>query len=629
MKQFVWILGMLLLCTQWGKTTSIFNPPLSQRVVHYRIDVQLDTREKILQGEETLQWRNTSSVPVQELRFHLYMNAFRSLHSTFLSEKNLRHKRFARINPKKLGGIDILSLERADGVSLQDSIRFIRPDDGNPDDSTVIRVRLPEPVAPGDSLTLKIGFRVKLPQMIARTGYAKDFFLLGQWFPKIGVLENGVWNCHQFHANSEFYADFGVYDVSLSLPAEYVVGATGILVREERQDSLKTLHFHAEDVHDFALTAWPGYRKEVRRIGSTQVTLLYAPEHQGQVERYFQAIQHALEYTAEWLFPYPYPNLTLVDAPVYAGAALGMEYPCFITCGSITGFPEAFRLFPEGVTVHEFCHQYFYGMLANNEFEEPWLDEGFTSYATNKIMETYYGVHTSFFSILGVKAGDYDEHKKGYMRYPDTDIIVKPAWEYKVGGYGTYVYDKSTLFLKTLEGYLGEEVMNRIMREYAHRWKFRHPHTEDFLAVVKELSPRKVDWLLHQALFTTRVLDYEVDQIRTKKVRVAPDSTVIKSEVVVRRNGEFEFPQTVQVVFSDGDTLTETWDGKTRYHIFTYLRPHSRVISATVDPQHHMWLDVNWTNNSYTRRANRQAFWRHWVKSLAIYQQILSGFYLY
>ena len=215
------------------------------------------------------------------------------------------------------------------------------------------------------------------------------------------------------------------------------------------------------------------------------------------------------------------------------------------------------------------------------------------------------------------------------MRYPDTDIIVKPAWEYKIGGYGTYVYDKSTLFLKTLEGYLGEEVMNRIMREYVHRWKFRHPHTEDFLAVVKELSPRKVDWLLHQALFTTRVLDYEVDQIRTKKVRVAPDSTVIKSEVVVRRNGEFEFPQTVQVVFSDGDTLTETWDGKTRYHIFTYLRPHSRVISATVDPQHHMWLDVNWTNNSYTRRANRQAFWRHWVKSLAIYQQILSGFYLY
>ncbi len=628
MKRMIFVLLGLLL-GQVGAAQDIFPQPLSRRVVDYRIDIQLDTREKVVTGTEVLVWRNTSRQSVEFLPFHLYMNAFRNLNSTFLSERNLRHKRFGRIDPEKLGGIDIMNIQLADGRSLLDSIRFVQPDDENVHDSTVIRVNLPEPVQPGDSVQLRIEFREKLPRIIARTGYMKDFFLLGQWFPKIGVLEEDGWNCHQFHANSEFYADFGTYQVRITLPPEYVVGATGVLIREEKGDSLKTLTFRAEDVHDFALTAWPGYRKQTRQVEGTTVTLLYAPEHHAQVERYFQSITHALEYTAQVLFPYPYPNLTLVDPPMYAGAAMGMEYPCFITCGSIAFFPETFRLFPEGVTVHEFCHQYFYGMLASNEFEEPWLDEGFTSYMTNKIMEKYYGVHTSLFSLFGVQAGDYDEHKKSYMRYPNTDIIVKPAWEFRLGGYGTYAYDKSTLFLKTLEGYLGTETMNRVLREYVRRWKFRHPHTPDFLQVVRDVAPKEVDWLLEQALFTTRVLDYQVSRIREKKVSITSDSSVVQSEVVVRRNGEFIFPQKVQVVFSSGDTLQETWDGRERYRIFRYRRPDARVIAATVDPQQKVWLDVNWSNNSYTLQPNRAAFFRHWVKSVGLLQQILSGFYLF
>lgn len=619
--------GLLLLLSPLP-AQEIFKEPLSPRIANYRFDVQLNPHEKRLSGTEILRWRNASDRPVRELRFHLYMNAFRNPKSTFLRNRTLRHKRFARVDYKRLGGIDISQMTLADGTELTDSIRFIQPDDSNRYDSTVIRVPLPRAVPPGGTIELTIDFSVKLPKMIARTGYAKQFFLLGQWFPKIGVLEkNGRWNCHQFFPNTEFFADFGVYDVRLTLPREFKVGATGILTGRQETDSLQTLSFHAEDVHDFALTAWPKFRQEVRNIGNTRVSLLYAPEHQDNVERYFQSISHSLEFMGQWLMPYPYPNLTLVDMPMYAMAASGMEYPCFITCGSVRGLPSGIKLFPEGVTVHEFCHQYFYGMVANNEFEEAWLDEGFTSYATNKIMEKYYGVHTSLFNLLGIHAGDYDEHKKSYLRKPDTDIIVKPAWEFRMGGYGTYEYDKPVLMLKTLEEYLGSRVMNRIMLTYVERWKFRHPHTQDFVDVVNETAPANMDWFLRPALYGTDILDYAVQRISVRREAAGPDSSVYRSRVEIKRKGTFVFPQEIQMIFSDGDTLTEHWDGKAPYRIYTYRRPNARVVSAQLNPRQRVWLDLDWTNNSFTRQDNPDAFLKHWVQSLKIYQHLLLSLF--
>ncbi len=622
------LIPLLLLIPGLLFSQQIFDTPLSPRIANYQIKINLDASQKIIRGTETLKWKNTSNLELNELQFHLYMNAFRNPQSTFLREKTRRHRSLGEIVSGKLGGVDILEITMDEKYVLTDSIKFIRPDDNNQFDSTVISLSLPKAVKPGREIILRIDFETRLPQIIARTGYVHNFFLLGQWFPKIGVFTNGAWNCHQFHPNSEFYADFGVYDVEITLPAEYQVGATGILLKEVKSDSLKTLSFHAEDVHDFALTAWPDFREIFRMVEGVRVRLLYAKEHRGHVERYFESIKDALHYMGKWLMPYPYPNLTIVDPPLYALMAGGMEYPCFITSASIWGTPEDVRFLCEEATIHEFIHQYFYGILASNEFEEPWLDEGFTTYATQKVLSERYGLHSAASALLNIRIGGFDTSKKDYMEKPDADYIARPSWEFDQGTYGRYVYNKAALMLQTLENYLGKEVMKKILLAYLERWKFRHPRGGDFTDIVNEIAPENMDWFFRQALYGTDILDYSLSQISNRKpgkgsaISLDSDSAQYSSQVKVTRNGTFVFPVKVMVVFSNSDTLIEKWDGRDRYHIFRYDKA-AKVTSASVDPQNEIWLDLNWTNNTKTFNENKIAFWRHWLKSIKLYQSWL------
>ena len=201
-------------------------PERSDRIVDYRISVALDPVKHVLTGRQTLTWRNPSTTDaVSELQFHLYLNAFKNTKSTFVKESGgqLRGDEMAKDG---WGWIDITSIATSAGADLKPTLAFIQPDDGNKDDQTVARVTLPEPVPPGGSVTLELAFTSKLPQVFARTGHKDDFYLAGQWFPKLGVYEpagmrgreTGGWNCHQFHANSEFYADFGTYAVDITVP---------------------------------------------------------------------------------------------------------------------------------------------------------------------------------------------------------------------------------------------------------------------------------------------------------------------------------------------------------------------------------------------------------------------------
>ncbi len=620
---FSGIICLLSLCS--AEAQIVFETALSPRIANYEFDIQLDTRNKIVSGDEKLTWKNSSEDMIEELQFHLYMNAFRNPNSTFLKNLSRKYRRIGDFDTAKSGGVDIERLILNNTVDLLDSIQYIQPDDNNPQDSTVIRVPLPKPVKPKEIIVLNMTFRTQLPEIIARTGYKHDYFLLGQWFPKIGVYIDGEWNCHQFHKRTEFFADFGVYDVNLTLPKDFKVGSSGVLLSEEIGDSLKTLNYRAEDVHDFALAAWPNFLEESREIEGVKVMLLYAPEHHGNVDRYFEAIGAALTHLGDWLMPYPYPNLTLIDMPLYAFRSAGMEYPCFITCGSLWGLPDNIRLAPEEVTVHEFAHQYFYGVLASNEFEEAWLDEGFTSYAALKVMNNHYGFHNSLSTFLNVRVGAYNSHKSDYLEAPDTDYVVKPGWKFEMGGYGTLVYDKAVLILQTLENYVGKALMNKILQNYITRWKFKHPSTGDFINIVNEMSPENMNWFFDQALFTTKILDYEVKQISFQEIdHENADSLVNQyiSQVEIKRNGEFIFPIEVELTFKNGDTLLEHWDGKDPYRIFEYRRD-SHVVSAQIDPENKIWLDLNWTNNSKTFQEDKTAFWRHWLKSMQFYQHIL------
>jgi hypothetical protein len=245
--------------------------PLSNRIANYDISVKIDPEKHTLDGRETLVWTNTSTDYISELQFHLYLNAFKNKNSTFMKESGgqLRGEMMDVKNKENFGWIDIISMKVRNGEYLTSKIKFIQPDDLNENDQTVLSVLLSRPLAPNESLTLDINFKARLPKVFARTGYVGDFYLVGQWFPKIGVYEpagmryakRSAWNCHQFHADSEFYADFGTYRVEMTVPKNFVLAASGVFQDEKtNKDDTKTISYRADDVHDFAWTADPTYR---------------------------------------------------------------------------------------------------------------------------------------------------------------------------------------------------------------------------------------------------------------------------------------------------------------------------------------------------------------------------------
>ena len=465
MKRYGWFaIALVVLGVLWsgqycaGQAPTRSDEPLSERRVTYNIQAVLDPATVSVKGNQRVTWRNPDQVPVDELQFHLYLNAFRDTLSTFMIESSGEHRGFSAESEDAWGGIDIRSMrltpqEESDtnpldinqdqGADLMDRITFIQPDDGNVHDKTVISVSLPEPVPPGESISLDIEFDAKLPEVVARTGWKRKandslFFMVAQWFPKLGVYEapghryvpadapRGSWSTHQFHANSEFYADFGTYEVAITVPTHYKVGASGISVHEEQQGGTRTVTYRAEDVHDFAWTASGDFLEFNDSWEEVNLRLLIQPEHKAQAQRHFDVIKKGLRSFNEWVGPYPYSTLTLVDG---VGGSNGMEYPTLITCGTFYKLPRWLR-FLELVTIHELGHQYFYGMLASNEAEEAWLDEGINSYLEARIMDQEYGKGSAL-DLPWLRVMDGAFHRVNMRSIPaGRGALFTRSWEY-------------------------------------------------------------------------------------------------------------------------------------------------------------------------------------------------------
>jgi hypothetical protein len=623
---------------------TISRTPLSPRNANYAIDVTLDVEKKTLEGREVLEWKNISNDRITELQFHLYLNAFKNSESTFMKESGGQNRGIAA-SSTDWGWTNVTRMQLADGTDLLAGATFIQPDDGNIHDQTVLRVPLPKPVRPGETIKVEIDFRARLPKIFARTGFVDNYFFVGQWFPKIGVWEpagmrgrtTAGWNSHQFHSNTEFYADYGVYDVQMTVPKGYVLGATGVLqsLREHPNGAI-THAYRAEDVHDFAWTCSREYMVFEETWKHVTIKLMIQPEHvETAKDRYFASTKAALEYFDQWLGTYPYTNVTVVDPPIYATGAGGMEYPTLITGGSARYIPSGLRM-TELVTVHEFGHQYWYGLVGNNEFEEAWLDEGFNQYSETRIMDATYGEKTGMVDVAGFRIGDAEFARDSYvnMRDPKAAPIDIPAWEFPDGAYGSVTYSKTATWLITLERLIGRPVMDEVMRTYYERWRFRHPGRADFEAVVNEVVRNhhgarfgpSMDWFFVQMLDGTELCDYAVGKVGSRRV-AAPrgegvDTTgssarprLFETTVTVERRGEVMLPVDVLVTFTDGYAELVTWDGKARVKKLTFIREHE-VVAATVDPEHRLWIDKDFGNNAYSTEVSTAAIWKYTFKML-------------
>jgi len=630
----------------------------SPRNASYVIEVHLDPETKMLEGRQVVTWRNIQEVATDELWFHLYWNGWRNDRSTWMLEDRHRGRssRGEEIDLSDWGWIEVDSISLVgapDGSAMEigHTARFVAPDDANPDDRTVLLVDLPRPVEPGGTVEVELEWRARIPRTFARTGYRGDFFFIAHWFPKLGVFEPDGWNCYQYHASTEYFSDYGVYDVRITVPEGFVLGATGRQVeRTANSDGSVTYRHVQEDVHAFTWTTSPDYlvvtdRFEAANLPPVDLRLLIQPEHQQQAERHLHATKAALDRYGTWYGPYPYGHVTVVD-PAWGSGAGGMEYPTLFTAGT--------RLFnplgggsPEGVTVHEAGHQFWYGLVGNNEFEDAWLDEGLNTFSASRTKFETYGAPRfmrrffsppgtqmrGFFPILldgfAYDRSIYENRVGRYRAVAEIDRQDTASYLYFPTAGSGLSYSKTTLWLGTLERLLGWERLQPAMSEFFRRWQFGHPQPGDFFAALEEFTGEDLGWFFDQVYRSSEHFDYAIDSVTSRPARLegfsestegldyaAPveveededdedSTTVYRSEVVVRRQGGSVFPVEILLVFEDGEELRYPWDGRDRWRLIVEERP-GKLQYAAVDPDEILLLDIDRTNNTRLREPEAQ-----------------------
>ena len=669
----------------WGGEHSDGQPTLSDRVVHYAIAATLDPLKHTVDGKQKLTWRNRSAVPVRSVYLHLYLNAFEGSGSTFYSERKTRGFAFRSNVPAEDGDWGHIELKKVAQGGANVPWYFVHPDGGPDTDHTVVRMDLPQAVAPGQSTSLDIDFHNQLPRVVARTGYFGSFHLVAQWFPKIAVLElpgeRGAtaprWNAHEMHLHSEFYADFGSYDVKLTVPKGYTVGATGEQTTAAvEKDGLVTHRFVQDDVHDFAWTADNRTAQPLEgsytAAGSptVQVKVLFPPEYADNAAPALKATIDSLAYFSQTLGPYPYKTVTVVIPPYNAKEAGGMEYPTFFTVDNYANLkPDTLASYGlDFVTIHEFGHGYFYGILASNEFEEPMLDEGLNEYWDLRMIrargQTIQPLPLPLRKLgLDLKAAVFEAERLGASNREPADALGHNSWDrYSTGAYGT-VYSRTATTMHDLEERLGKDVTEKAFKAYYKRWKFRHPSVADLRDVLSEVSGKRdvVETVFAEQVYNASRVDdriekftsvAELPQAGTEQVdgkwvettegmvgeRIAKARKAFKKEhpdaakgtgpfpyrttVTLRRRGA-PVPQDLVVKFSDGSSETVHWDSNTSWERYSWVKP-VKAVSAEIDTGRAHLLDTSKLDDSRTLDADSSASSRWGSQLAALFQLFLS-----
>jgi len=583
-----------------GETLAQASVAVPPDVASYAIDARYDPETHTIRATETLTYTNRTDIAIPDLVLHLYLNAFRSEETLWMREAGPAHRGYG-YDANAPGWIRIDEISLPDGTGLSTAAVDT--------DEKLVRAILPRPVAPGEALVVEMAFTAQLPRVFARTGWADDgdFVMAGQWFPKAGVWEQGAWNAHPFHASSEFYADFGAYDVALTLPEGWVVATTGVAVGEpiSNRDGTPTQRFAAQHVIDFAWGASPHFRTQSTMSGGVHMEVLHYPGARAAARRVMQATVDGLQLYGAWYGPYGgglSPELTVILTPEDAGGAGGMEYPTLFTVGAMGSkfAPACFRML-EVETVHELAHQWFQSVIATNEAEAPWLDEGFAEYSTTRAMDELFGGAMS--TCGGWTLSYLATRRLEYVLAPETPM-TGTAWDLG-DAWVTATYSKPVLALMTLERQVGEAAMATFLETYAGRYAFAHPTEADLRAVMAEtLGDDITAWFFEDIVESTATLDAQV-------------KVTENDSISLDRAGDLCVPVTVRAV-DDGETVESEWPCDASEGADLDEMPAAVVI----DPERDAALDLNLANNGLRQTADRAAWLGLIVRAIRVLQLV-------
>ncbi len=514
-----------------------------QQRVNYQINVKLDDQKHELHGDIIITYHNNSNTALSEIWMHLWPNAYKNDKTAFAIQQLENLSRgFHYADESKRGYIDSLDFK------IKEQKVLVLESEGFPD---IAKLILPQTLAPGDSLIISTPFRVKLPNSFSRLGHVKTAYQITQWYPKPAVFDASGWHPIPYLDQGEFYSEYGNYDVKITLPENYVVGATGVLQNaseltflDRLSDSTKkiknfsevdtfpassttykTLHYLQNNIHDFAWFADKRFH-----VLSSEVEL---PKSKRKVKTYVmftnkyakywkdasKYLNDAVYYYSLWVGEYPYNYCTAVDGALSAGA--GMEYPMVTVIGE-TGDGKTL----DQVIAHEVGHNWFYGILGSNEREYGWMDEGINSFYENRYMKLKYSDgfminkknRNAFTKLLGLHYFPF-----GYELYLTQQLsssqgkaqaINTHAEEFTYLNYAAIMYTKTSLVLAYLEEYLGVEKFDSVMQTYYNEWKFKHPQPADIQALFERETGEKLDWFFNDIINSKKDIDFKIANIK-------------------------------------------------------------------------------------------------------------------
>lgn len=598
-----------------------------QQEVNYEIHVSLDDEAHQLHAFQTIEYVNNSPTTLNFIWFHLWPNAYKEGKSALAKQMRKNGDlTFFFSHQRDRGWIDSLDFQVND-----QPVRMV-VDEQNPD---ICRVFLNEPLDPGQRVIITTPFRVQIPKGIfSRLGHLDQAYQITQWYPKPAVYDQQGWHPMPYLGQGEFYAEFGTFDVHITLPQNYVVGATGNLVNGEQElawldekvqqtqaitefdetdlsfppssSTNKTLHYHQEKVHDFAWFADKRYhvlKGEVELPQSGRKVTTWAMFTNNEAHLWKNAIAYlndATSYYSAWVGEYPYNQVTAVDGVLSEGG--GMEYPNVTIIGE-SG--DAITL--EEVIVHEVGHNWFYGMLASNERAHPWLDEGLNSFIENRYMRQKHP-HLQLHDVYGGRKlldfgmkwlGVYNllfssmsQHVYSVAARANTDQpIALHSEDFTATNYGSMVYMKTALAFNYLMAYIGEAKMRELMTTYFKRWKFKHPQPSDFKAIAIEVTGDSLKWFFDDVIGSDLKIDYAIAKIKQEGETL---------HVQIRNNGKIPAPFPISIL-KGKDTLATQWFdgiGHSRWVELKCANCDKLVIDV-----HEVTPDINRKNNTMRVRG--------------------------
>ena len=561
-----------------------------QQKVDTYIDVELDDENHILRGFEKMVYYNNSSLNLDKIIIHLWPNAYKNNNTNLAKQKySDGSMSFKYADSIDLGYIDSLDF-KVNGYKVK--WQFLN------EQIDISELDLKKPLNPGDSIVITTPFRVKIPSgKFSRLGHIGQTYQITQWFAKPAVFDKNGWHPMSYLDQGEFYSEFGNYDVSITIPKNYILMATGDLQNAEELDFLnkkaeitsqlikenrlpvrdsfgrkdmsfpksstekKTLRFVQKNVHDFAWFTDKRYHvlKGELDLNNRKITswALFTNNEAKLWRRSIEYINDATRYFSKWVGEYPYNHVTAVDGTISAGG--GMEYPNITVIGR-SGDSKSL----ETVIVHEVGHNWYYGILGSNERDNAWMDEGLNTYIEIRYMEEKYPngyfrkkdstENKSRGISLNISLEDKELQHIAYQFNASRNYdqpLAMGSKNFTQMNYGAMVYSKTGIGFHYLKAYLGEELFDNCMNEYFNQWKFKHPNPDDIKIVFETVCGENLDWFFEDYIKTTKKTDYSLKKIS----KINDQEYLIKLKNVTG----YKSPIPIQMINDSNEIISEKW----------------------------------------------------------------------